>query len=568
MYGEIGAYDSDDGDGDGDGQENNSITLNTVTSVTPPGNAKSMEAVYSIQTYGWAGYYFQEGSLTNVSDVRDLSGFADKYITFWVKTPVDLEVSLRTRDIDAGRERSKIMLSEYSIPADNNWHEVFIAADDFKNRDDRLDFANSKVFFNFAVIGDKVTDHSDKFYVAGLKYIKTKTATPDISIAIKKRNTNEAEPSGEIGFSGASLGGGWTIGDQYMEIAYDTDELSWGIQIYTDNKAAAANPSYPGDPTKVIDQQPAGMLGVGVPDIVCPMTWLALDTPASGAGVITPPTKLAVDANDTLTLDLSQFIAAGQNPLYYVYLACDVDTDGTLEASDIQSIIDKINSGVGLNAGDPGWNPLMDTNNDGQLTPIDILMGINLLNAGITQKPAAAVINLNTGVFTWPTTASDAGFHLLTFVAIDGAYTYVKVAWIRVTDMPLPVETDNGLTPGDAGYRRFFKSDVNGMWGGEPAKAEWAWLKDKSSTKWVDSNSNGDVDTGELVSDFSLTGDAYSTIADQLGLSANWFDTDGNALYNLNPESPIALYFAAKFQKANILQRYKTNTLTLELYHK
>jgi len=568
VYGELGGYDSDDGDGDGDGTENNSITLDTVTAVSPPGLTKSLEAIYSIQTYGWAGYYFHEGPLTNVSDVRDLSAFANKYITFWVKTPVDLEMGIRTRNIDAGQERSKIMLSEYSVPADNNWHEVFIAADDFKNRDDRLDFSESKVFFNFAVIGEKVTDHSDKFYVAGLKYIKTKSATADISVAIKKRNTNEAEPSGEIGFSGASLGGGWTIGDQYMEITYDTIALSWGMQIYSDNKAAGANPQYPGNPATSLDQQPAGMLGVATPDITCPMTWLALDTPASGAGVITPPARLAVDANDTLTLDLKPFIAAGQNPLYYVYIGGDIDNDGTLEASDIQLIIDKINSGQGLNAGDPGWNPQMDIDSNDVITPLDILLPINMLNAGITQKPAAAVMNLNTGIFTWPTTASDAGTYYLTFVARDGAYLYARCARIRVTDMPLPVEADNGLSPGDPDYRLFFKSDVNGMWGGEPAKAEWAWLKDKSSTRWVDSDGDGNVDSGEIKPDFSLTGDTYSTIADQLGLATNWFDTAGNSLYSLNPESPIVIYFAANFQKAKTLQRYKTNTLTLELYHR
>jgi hypothetical protein len=154
------------------------------------------------------------------------------------------------------------------------------------------------------------------------------------------------------------------------------------------------------------------------------------------------------------------------------------------------------------------------------------------------------------------------------------------MAWVALDDtnvnVPAPVEKTNGLDPGDPDFRIFFESDTDGMWGAQEAESEWLWLKDLSSTKWDDKDGDGVIDTDgsfgdpdyEIVPDFSLTGDKYSTFVGTPGISTGWGDIeDGTRVYILNPGSPAVIYLAAKFEKASVLQRYKTNTITLELYH-
>jgi len=418
VYGSIGTYDSD-----GTATANR-IELSTVTYQTPPGYGESIRARYWTTAAGYAGFFVQEGELTDTTSTKSMSGFSDGYINFWIRTPTDLQISLRSINIDEGFEMSKVRLSDYGIPADNNWHEVYIALDDFELWDSRIEISAMKVFFNIAVVGQFASVLSDDFFISNIRYVRRKETTPDISVNIKKRSDNQIEPSGQISFSGAQLGGGWKMANQYLEIAYDTVDPSWGAQVYTDNMGTTASPKYSGDPTRFRFQQPGGLIGEGEPFLTCPMAWMALD---------------AVNPN-----------------------------------------------------------------------------------------------------------------------------------------VPIPVETTNGLPPSDPDHSVFFESDTGGMWGPVTAESEWLWLKDRSVTKWDDKNGNSELDlTGnfgdpnyELVADFSSIGDEYSTFISPIGISTGWGDVEaGTRQYILNPESPIVIYMASKFQRATVLQRYKTNTITLELFH-
>jgi hypothetical protein len=136
-------------------------------------------------------------------------------------------------------------------------------------------------------------------------------------------------------------------------------------------------------------------------------------------------------------------------------------------------------------------------------------------------------------------------------------------------DVPVPVEEANEYPPNHPDYKVYFKSDTGGMWGGAEAQSEWLWLKDVNSTKWdEDTNGNGRPDPEEIIPDFSLTGDEYSTFISPTGIATGWGDIDeGARVYIMNPESPVFIYLASKFTMAKELQSYKTNTLTLELYN-
>ena len=357
-------------------------------------------------------------------DSRDLSLFEDGYLYFWIKTPVDLEIGLRSANIPKTFEMSKVMLSQYDVPADNDWHEVYIALDDFKIWDQRLDFAEHKILFNAAVVGKIVSDYSNTFWISGVKYVRRKEVSPGLSVGIFRRDNDQPEPSNSVNFSEALLGGAWTLADQYLRVIYDTPYLSWGIQIYTDNLASGADPQYAGNPEGVLSERPAGLIGRTNTLVTCPMAWMALE----------------------------------------------------------------------------------DTS----------------------------------------------------------------------PNVPVPVEEPNEYPENHPDFMIYFRSDTNGMWGEEKARGEWSWLKDLSSATWDDKNGDfildltgsfGDPDY-EIVSDFSATGDEYSTFIGPAGIAAGWVDKeDGTRIYVLNPKQPIAIYLAAKFRVARERQEYRTNTLTLELYH-
>ncbi len=158
-------------------------------------------------------------------------------------------------------------------------------------------------------------------------------------------------------------------------------------------------------------------------------------------------------------------------------------------------------------------------------------------------------------------------------MAVGAPFLTCPVAWMVLdelnTNIPVPKEKDNGEPVNTPEYKIFFESDTGGMWGAEEAKGEWSWLKDKRSTVWLNDNINPNVvDESEIGADFSQTGDEYSTFISTTGIGTGWRDpvTD-ERIYILNPESPIYLYIAANFERAREAREYKTNTITLELFH-
>jgi len=149
------------------------------------------------------------------------------------------------------------------------------------------------------------------------------------------------------------------------------------------------------------------------------------------------------------------------------------------------------------------------------------------------------------------------------------------MAWLvlddKETNIPQPVEADNSATypKGHPKYGVFFVSG----W----TKGEWSWLKDKNSTGWDDKDNDLTLDlTGtfggpqyEIIADFPVSAnEEYATFVSSAGLGTGWGDIEkGERIYILNPESPIYIYLAAKFQIARVIQMYETNAITLELFH-
>lgn len=102
---------------------------------------------------GWVCWFVHWGIEWEREDiVIDMSKYVNGLLKFWIKTPIELEIGIRSGNISPGSEKSKVYLSNYCT-IDNKWHEVSIPLSAFKNKDYRLDFTKIKIFFNVAKEG-------------------------------------------------------------------------------------------------------------------------------------------------------------------------------------------------------------------------------------------------------------------------------------------------------------------------------------------------------------------------------------------------------------------------------
>ena len=258
-----------------------------------------------------------------------------------------------------------------------------------------------------AIAGAFVSDGTQGPFTAAVD-LSGGTPVGTLSVAVKVVGTGAAATT--LGWSGVNLGDGWKVSGQYLEVTYDANQIGWGVQIYTDNMATAANPKYAGDPTTDPAQQPAGLVGTVNTMLTCSMAILAYDSSLTA-------TQLAI--------------------------------------------------------------------------------------------PVVAI---------HPTT-------------------------------------------GD----RYFTTGYDEVAGGDH-EITWFWLKDKSGTEWIDANTNGVIDAGEIHATFA-NGDDYATIVNTLGHSSGWVNAVSGIMQRGGASSPVDVYVAADFTNANELQEYRTNTLTLEIYH-
>ena len=114
--------------------------------------AESIKATLDVgATREWAGLFFQWG-MFDTTTTRDMSSYANGSLDFCIKTPVDLEIGIRSQNVPAGYERSKVLLSDLGITPDGDtWQDVSISiADHFSGPSPKADLSRMKVFFNLA----------------------------------------------------------------------------------------------------------------------------------------------------------------------------------------------------------------------------------------------------------------------------------------------------------------------------------------------------------------------------------------------------------------------------------
>src|SRR5579864_1880749 len=71
------------------------------------------------------------------------------------------------------------------------------------------------------------------------------TATIAInSVTVNNRSNNAVTTA--LAWTGATAGGGWLMSDQYITVNHTINTSDGGLQIYTNNTAAAASPKFTG----------------------------------------------------------------------------------------------------------------------------------------------------------------------------------------------------------------------------------------------------------------------------------------------------------------------------------
>ena len=126
---------------DGTAPEGTKLFHSTFTLVNDTTNHKDAFAVWFVEETGVSRY---------------LRFYESGYLQFWVRTTNDLQVSIRSANIPAGQERSKLRLSEIGVPLDGAWHRVRVSLSDFKVREPNLDFSQVKTFFVIGGIADQI----------------------------------------------------------------------------------------------------------------------------------------------------------------------------------------------------------------------------------------------------------------------------------------------------------------------------------------------------------------------------------------------------------------------------
>lgn len=110
---------------------------------------------------------------------RYLRFYENGFLHFWVRTPVDLQVSIRSANINPGAERSKIRLSELGIPTNSQWQEVLIALNTFKLREPLLDFDQIKTFFTIGALSAQVGEMAnEQFDVDNVEWLTASASVP------------------------------------------------------------------------------------------------------------------------------------------------------------------------------------------------------------------------------------------------------------------------------------------------------------------------------------------------------------------------------------------------------
>lgn len=137
-----------------DGGSGDIIGLDVVDDPEAPEGQNLLEVAFTVRETGWAGLFFEEGNFGPDSVAYMCHFMSEGYLRFWIKSTVDVRIGIRSENIPAGGERSKVWLrSDGYANLQGEWEEVAIPLHDFDELEQRLRCDQVAVFFMAAAEG-------------------------------------------------------------------------------------------------------------------------------------------------------------------------------------------------------------------------------------------------------------------------------------------------------------------------------------------------------------------------------------------------------------------------------
>ena len=207
-----------------------------------PEGSRCFKTVCTGSYAGWGVFY---------NSAVDLSSYSSGELRFWIySTTTNIKVEIET---------SNVTYTSYPVVSLFDWQHVRIPLEHYVSQGADLSSVNCP----FKITSYDATNTT--FYVDLVRWTTQYVTSPFLQIKIKDVETHIEKSS--ITFSDTELPKGWVLADQYLEIECDPDSISWGIQIYTDNKHPYANPKYTGS------SDPCGLVDTTTSVFVLPMGW-------------------------------------------------------------------------------------------------------------------------------------------------------------------------------------------------------------------------------------------------------------------------------------------------------
>jgi hypothetical protein len=205
---------------------------------------------------GNGGWWSQFGDVGQVE--TDMSAYSGGSIDFMVKTSTDIIIKLEW----TGGSNEKKINADLGVPLDNYWHHVSTSLASFTG----IDLQKIKVPAGFHTVWDTT---QGTYWIDNVAWKKSTAG----SVSITLKNISDDLTTNQISWSNVTLGSTvtWKAADQYIELGLTYYAPVWGIQIYTDNKAADANPQYSGS------GNPAGLIDTIATTKRLPICWRMVD---------------------------------------------------------------------------------------------------------------------------------------------------------------------------------------------------------------------------------------------------------------------------------------------------
>ncbi|MDR2425560.1 MAG: hypothetical protein LBD46_00010 [Endomicrobium sp.] len=236
-------------------------------------------------TNGWAGwgFIFKDGTTADNgygnNTYRDMSAYANGKIEFWVRTSATSSQYFQVGFQTSSNGDKLVTLGSLSgFVMDGKWHKVSIDLTPYNS------FLNN-VKMPFIMTMSGANAYSAILDLDQIVWKKAGNAVSwDAKLMVVSTAVYQESSSSEITWTLTNaMPNGWKAADQYLELTLDCiPNDNWGIQIFSDTKAAYANPKYTGASTDTA----FGLVNTDDTTKMIPLAWRVTDKvlPYTGTG--------------------------------------------------------------------------------------------------------------------------------------------------------------------------------------------------------------------------------------------------------------------------------------------